>query len=87
MKKSKFVELLASRINKSVSETEKIFRNVLNSMVEVVKSEGQLDLNGYLKIKTVDRAARKGRNPRTGAAVNIPARKTVKAVLGKAFKK
>ena len=38
---------------------------------------GEVPLPGLGKLKTKDRAARMGRNPRTGEAVTIPARRVV----------
>jgi len=36
---------------------------------------------GVVKLKPVDRAARKGRNPATGESIDIPARRDVKATV------
>lgn len=47
---------------------------------------GEVDLFGLGKIKPVARAARKGRNPRTGAAIDVPAKRAAKYTPGKAVK-
>ena len=38
-----------------------------------------LYISGFVKLEPITRAARTGRNPKTGAAVEIPAKKAVKA--------
>jgi DNA-binding protein HU-beta len=43
-------------------------------------------LVGFGTFGVVKRKARKGRNPRTGAAINIPAAKSPKFTAGKALK-
>lgn len=46
----------------------------------------ELTLPGIGKLSVGERAARIGRNPRTGESVNIPAKKTVKFTAAKALK-
>jgi DNA-binding protein HU-beta len=50
------------------------------------KSQGKVDLFGLGSLKTVNRAAREGRNPRTGAKLKIPARSGAKYTPSKAVK-
>jgi DNA-binding protein HU-beta len=45
-----------------------------------------VSVSGFGSFKVVKRAARKGRNPRTGEDLQIPASKTVKFTAGKALK-
>lgn len=63
----------------------------LNSLCEVAAAEllnagGEISLPGLGKLKTVRQGGRKGRNPRTGQAINVPARNKVKFVEGKDLK-
>ena len=48
-------------------------------------NEAEVALPGLGKLKTSTRAARTGRNPKTGAAVQIPERLAVKFAAGKAL--
>lgn len=50
------------------------------------ESQSKVDLFGLGTLKVVQRAARTGRNPRTGAAVEIPAKRAAKFTPGKAVK-
>jgi DNA-binding protein HU-beta len=55
------------------------------AFVEVKKS-GEFVIHGIGKLVKVNRKARVGRNPATGAAVNIPAKTVVKFRVAKAAK-
>lgn len=54
---------------------------VLDALVDVTAAEllggGEISLPGLGKLKSKDVAARKGRNPRTGETLDIPAHKAV----------
>jgi DNA-binding protein HU-beta len=56
---------------------------IIKSALE--KGDG-LAISGFGSFKVVQKKARKGRNPRTGAEIQIPASKAVKFVPGKALK-
>lgn len=51
-----------------------------------VKSNGEVVLPGFGKLVKVNRAARQGRNPATGATIQIPAKTVVKFRVAKAVK-
>jgi DNA-binding protein HU-beta len=51
----------------------------------VAKGE-KVALTGFLTFEQVDRAAREGRNPSTGATIQIPATKAVKVSAGSKLK-
>lgn len=52
---------------------------------ELLSTGGEISLPGLGKLKTVRQGDRKGRNPRTGQAINVPARNKVKFLPGKDF--
>lgn len=58
---------------------------ILHAVTEVTQGE-VVQLIGFGTFATGARAARTGRNPATGAEIQIPAAKTVKFSAGKAFK-
>ena len=82
-------ELIAAVRNKVSFESEaaatRTVNAVLDSMKEGVIKDGELALVGFGTMSVVDRAAREGRNPQTGKAVQIPAKKAIKFKAGKAF--
>jgi len=53
---------------------------------ESLKNGNDVPIHGFGSFKVVKRNARKGRNPRTGKEMRIPASKAVKFTAGKALK-
>jgi DNA-binding protein HU-beta len=70
--------------------TNKQARTILDSLssmaVSEVKKNGVFVLPGIGRLVRVDRKARMGRNPATGEAIKIPAKKVVKFRVAKAAK-
>jgi DNA-binding protein HU-beta len=86
MTHSQFVAKLADKVGISKAQAG----TFLNSMVEMITSavkKGEPvkipDLGGWKKRKS---AARMGRNPQTGEAIQIPARVKVRFTVAKGFK-
>jgi len=61
---------------------EKLFAIIATSL----KKGDSLSIAGFGSFKLVERKARKGRNPRTGEEITIPATKAVKFTPAKALK-
>ena len=59
---------------------------VLSSLRAAVASGDTVTFTGFGSFKVTERAARKGRNPRTGKEITIPACKVVKFTPGKKLK-
>lgn len=74
--------------NRAVSKTD--VDALLNSLGDVIqkelKQEGEVTLPGVGKLTTGTRAARQGRNPQTGKAIEIPAARLAKFKAAKALK-
>jgi DNA-binding protein HU-beta len=69
------------------NKTAKAFLEGLASMaITEVKKNGVFVLPGIGRLVRVDRKARMGRNPATGEAIKIPAKKVVKFRVAKAAK-
>lgn len=70
--------------------TTKVAKHMTSVFVEIilkeVKKNGQSVVPGLGKLVRVERKARMGRNPATGAAIKIPAKKVVKFRIAKAVK-
>lgn len=62
----------------SKKELADIWGEFENAIIEGVKKDGEVVLPRFMKFKAVDVPARTGRNPMTGEAINIPAKKKVK---------
>ena len=67
-------------------DVEDIFKDVFELIFKNLASCKEVSIHGFGVFKTEERAARKGRNPRTGEDIDIPARRVVKFVPGKALR-
>ncbi|MCB9727288.1 MAG: HU family DNA-binding protein [Deltaproteobacteria bacterium] len=78
MTKAELIDHVHSQINgRSKKETAAIVQEVFNGLQEAVKSGGRFSYPGFGTFKVKERAARQGRNPKTGATIKIKASKTV----------
>ncbi len=55
----------------------------VGAVTKELKKSGKLGLVGFGTFSVVKRKAREGRNPQTGKAIKIPAKKVVKFKAGK----
>ena len=76
MIRSELVELLA-RDNPDLSpkEVERIVTSFFDAISERLSDGGRIELRGFGAFSTRARTARTGRNPRTGAAVKVDAKR------------
>lgn len=86
MNKAELVSAIAERAGLSKSDAEKS----VNAFIEVVGGElgkdGKVQLVGFGTFEVGERAARTGKNPKTGEPIEIAACKTPKFKPGKALK-
>ena len=86
MTKADLIAKMAEEAHLSTADAEGVF-NVFFMVAEAtLKAEGRLALTGFGSFVVEKRNARTGRNPRTGAPLNIPACNVVKFKPGKALK-
>ena len=87
MTKNELAEQVARRNGLSTSQA----RQVLETAIEVVSDElaagGEVSLAGFGKFSVSHRAARQGRNPSTGATIQIAASNAAKFSAASALKK
>lgn len=86
MNKRDVVAAVALRAGVSQADAAKCIDALLELACDEVAAGGDINLTGYLKISTVQRAARTGRNPQTGESVTIPASTGVKVQPGARLK-
>ena len=86
MTQTQLLETLATKCE----VTKKIAKTLLDGLAETavkeVKKNGVFVLPGIGRLVRVDRKARMGRNPATGEAIQIAAKKVVKFRVAKAAK-
>ena len=85
MNKSELIKAAAAKAEVSAAAAAKVIDAALEAAVEAVKKGENVQLVGYATIAVVEKAARKAKNPRTGAVINIPAKKAVKMKAGAKF--
>ena len=85
MNKSALIEAAAAKAQVSKAEAAKVIDAALEAAVEAVKKGEGVQLVGYATIAVAQKAARKAKNPRTGAIVDVPAKKVVKIKAGAKF--
>lgn len=86
MTKEGFVDVLAQKGFKSKKEAEKALQSVLDTFIEVFSEGKSVRFVGFGNFEVKERAARKGRNPRTKEEIDIPETKTVVFKPGKLVK-
>ena len=90
MNKSEFIDLVAERAQMTkkaaADAVDAIFDSTSGAIAHAMGSHGKLSIPGFGRFSTRKRAARKGRNPRTGAEVDIPERTTLAFTPGKGMK-
>ena len=85
MNKLALIEAAAAKAQVSKAEAAKVIDAALEAAVEAVKKGEGVQLVGYANIAIVEKPARQAKNPRTGAIINVPAKKAVKIKAGAKF--
>ncbi len=86
MNKSQLLQALAEKTGKSRKEVAEMLEVIVNTAYSEAKRNGEFTIPGLGKLQKKDRAARMGRNPATGASIQIPAKTVVKFRIAKAAK-
>ncbi|MBP7509209.1 MAG: HU family DNA-binding protein [Prolixibacteraceae bacterium] len=85
MKKADLVNELA-KFTSTKKESVMAVEIMLNLIKKTLKKREEVFLSGFGTFSIVKRKARKGRNPKTGEAIRIPARVLPKFKPARAFK-
>lgn len=86
MNKTQFVEAIAAKSGLSKSAAEKALNAMTDVVAETLKAGEKVQLVGFGTFEVKERAARAGRNPKTGETIQIAASKTPAFSAGKALK-
>ena len=84
--KADFIDLIAKNSSFKKYESEQAIDVVIGSIMEVLKAGDSVNFIGFGKFSVGERAARKGRNPKTGESMDVPASKTPRFHAGKLLK-
>jgi len=86
MTKSQLMSELAAKSGHAKKEIVALVDLLTKTAYAQVKKNGEFVLPGFGKLVKVRRKARTGRNPQTGATIQIPAKTVVKFRVAKAAK-
>ena len=86
MTQTQIIQALAEECEITKKQAGAIMSALAETAVSQVKKNGIFVLPGLGRLVRVDRKARMGRNPATGATIKIPAKKAVKFRVAKAAK-
>jgi len=86
MTKTELIDKIASGTGLSKADASRALDSTLNSVKLALKKGQKVTLVGFGTFSVVKRKTRKGRNPRTGEVITIPAAKVPKFTAGKALK-
>jgi DNA-binding protein HU-beta len=87
LNKGELIETLATENDMSVSQSRRYLESLLELIEKKIKKGEDVNITGFGKFEVVKRAGRKGRNPATGEAIKVPARKVPKFTAGVALKR
>lgn len=86
MTKAELIAYVAKECKSSKALTEKMINSVFNHIGKCLKKKDKITLTGFGTFYVNRRKARKGRNPQTGAPINIKAAYVPKFKPGKLLK-
>ena len=77
----KYAELHSMPMTQARAEIERFE----SAFKEITVESGGIDLRGFIKSEVVNVPAKKGRNPKTGATIDIAPKKVVKIKISSKF--
>lgn len=83
MKKADLVAKVADEAKIPRAAAERAINAFVNVVTDALKAGDKVTLPGFGTFMVAQRAARKGRNPRTGQEIQIPSAKVPKFKVGK----
>ncbi len=86
MTKANIIDAVATKTGLKKKDSEAAVNAAIEAVVEALKAGDKVQLIGFGTFDVKTRAARTGRNPRTGETLEIAASKNVGFSAGKALK-
>ena len=86
MNKNDLIDAVAERTSLAKSDAARAVEAVLGAITDTLQKGDAVTLSGFGTFVIKTRAARTGRNPRTGEPLDIPASKVPSFKAGKGFK-
>jgi len=86
MTKAELVEDVAQAAELTKKDAERLVEIVFESIIETLNQGEKIELRGFGSFRVRERGARRGRNPKTGDPVDIPAKRVPYFKPGKEMK-
>ncbi|MES1943305.1 histone family protein DNA-binding protein [Salinisphaera sp. PC39] len=86
MNKSDLIDAVAAKADLSKADATRAVDGMVDAVTDALKRGDKVSLVGFGVFSVRKRAARQGRNPKTGQSITIPAGKTPGFKAGKALK-
>ena len=86
MTKSELIAAVADSTGNTKGKVEEIINGTLDAITGELQGGGKVTLTGFGNFEGKKRAARQGRNPKTGEVITIPAKTAPTFKPGKALK-
>ena len=86
MNKTELVEQIAQKAELSRRDAEQAIEAALTTIEDQLAKGGEINITGFGKFHVAQRGARQGRNPQTGAPIQIAASKVPRFSAGSKLK-
>ena len=86
MNKTELIAAVAEKADLSKKDADAAVSAVLGAIPDALKAGDKIQLVGFGTFEVRNRAAKQGRNPRTGETMTVPASKVPAFKAGKALK-
>lgn len=83
MTKAELVEEVAKASELTKKDAERLVEIVFQSLIETLNRGEKIELRGFGSFRLRERNSRRGRNPKTGSSVDIPAKRVAYFKPGK----
>ena len=81
MTKADLIEEVSRVVEMTRKESEVIVEAIFDSIVRSLRGGDKIEIRGFGSFRTRQRQPRVGRNPKTGARVEVPAKKNCTSVM------
>ena len=86
LNKTELVAKIAASTGQSQATVDTVLGGLFDALAESVGSGTKVSIPGWISVERTYRAGRSGRNPQTGATIDIPAGYSVKVSAGSKLK-
>ena len=75
MTKADLIDEVSRAVEMSRKDSEVIVETIFEGIVKALRASDKIEIRGFGSFRTRERRARVGRNPKTGARVEVPPKK------------